>query len=172
MIFGPKLMELSKQSLIFLVLFHLFVQVKTLITTHFKSILTSNISGFMALRSTPSTLNMMKKWHQETLNGDRILQDQSVFQNVVFQMNVNYRVLPMKYFTPGEIYFEFMSDSTRREVVFVHNNFLTGKDQKIKRFKHFDLWAPHLEQSKLQLIGFYLTFIYVSFQKSIAKMKN
>ena len=78
----------------------------------------------------------------------------------------------MKYFTPGEIYFEFMSDSTRRDVVFVHNNFLTGKDQKIKRFKHFDLWAPHLEQSKLQLIGFYLTIFYVSFQKSIAKMKN
>ena len=127
----------------------------------------------MALRSTPSTLNMMKKWHHETLTDDRIRQDQTVFQKVVFQMNINYRVLPMRYFTPGEIYFEFMSDLTRKDVVFVHNNFLTGKQQKIRRFQHFNLWAPHLENSKFQIYRFYyLTFFYVSFQKSIAKMKN
>ena len=126
----------------------------------------------MALRSTPSTINLMKKWHYETLKDDKILQDQTVFQKVVFQTNINYRVLPMKYFTPGEIYFEFMSELTRKDVVFVHNNFLIGKDEKIRRFKHFELWAPHLEMSKFQNYMSYMTFSYGSFQETIAKMKS
>ena len=53
----------------------------------------------------------------------------------------------MKYYVPGYTYFEIMSDQTRKEAVFIHNNFLLGKSEKMKRFRWFNFLAPSLDSS-------------------------
>ena len=90
-------------------------------------------------------MNLMKKWHQETSKNIKENQDQHAFNKVLFEMNVNFRVLPMKHFVPGYTYFEIMSDQLRKEAVFIHNNFLLGKNDKMKRFKWFNFLAPSLD---------------------------
>ena len=102
-------------------------------------------SGFLAMKSNAVNMNLMEKWHQETSKNIKENQDQRAFNKVVFEMNINFRVLPMKYFIPGYTYFEIMSDQTRKEAVFIHNNFLTGKDDKMKRFRWFNFLAPSLD---------------------------
>ena len=106
----------------------------------------------------------MKKWHQETSKNIKENQDQHAFNKVVFEMDVNFRVLPMKYFVPGYTYFEIMSDQLRKEAVFIHNNFLLGKGDKMKRFQWFNFLAPSLDSGmrilpkKIKL----LSIIYLS----------
>ena len=90
-------------------------------------------------------MNLMKKWHQETSKYIKKNLNQPAFNKVVFEMNVNFRVLPMKYFVPGYTYFEIMSDQLKKEAVFIHNNFIVGKGDKMKRFKCFNLLAPSLD---------------------------
>ena len=104
-------------------------------------------TGFLALQSTPKTKELFNNWYAEMLKyPDR--QDQDVFQYVVYQSDVDFRVLPIKYFPCGREYFELMSNDLREQVVLIHNNMIVGKYAKIQRFKEFDLWFKWLPKSK------------------------
>lgn len=96
-------------------------------------------TGFFALQRTKKTKKMISKWIKEMSQNPTIKQDQNVFQTVVFDLSKDFCVLPMKYFPCGNTYFEHMSDKLQKEVVIVHNNFIIGKEKKIKRFKDFNL---------------------------------
>ena len=100
-------------------------------------------TGFMAFRATPLTMNLLKKWYNEIKTDSQNKQDQSVFQSLAFKYSANFGALPIKFFPSGRTYFEAMSDEIRNEVVILHNNFINGKELKIKRFKKFNLWSPN-----------------------------
>ena len=105
-------------------------------------------TGFLALKSTEKTMELMQIWQSQMFINPN-MQDQNVFQKIVYQVMPDFRVLPMKYFPCGKAYFEIMSDPLRDVVVLVHNNFIFGKESKIKRFIEFDLWAPNFESEFL-----------------------
>ena len=67
--------------------------------------------------------------------------NQISFQKVVFELSANGKVLPMDKFSPGNVYFETLSNEDRNSVVMVHNNHIKGKTKKIQRFEHFQLWT-------------------------------
>ena len=68
--------------------------------------------------------------------------NQPLFQKAVYEISANGRILPMKYFPSGRRYFEIMKEKDRKNVFVIHNNFIVGKNNKINRFKEFDLWIP------------------------------
>ena len=96
------------------------------------------------MRSTKGTIKLLKKWNQ--LNSQNNDFNQLTFQEAVYATSVNGRVLPIRYFPSGNIFFEEMSENARKYVCMIHNNFLVGKNKKIHRFKYFKLW--HSDQSK------------------------
>ena len=96
------------------------------------------------MRSTKGTIKLLKKWNQ--LNSQNNDFNQLTFQEAVYATSVNGRVLPIRYFPSGNIFFEEMSENARKYVCMIHNNFLVGKHKKIHRFKYFNLW--HSGQSK------------------------
>ena len=67
--------------------------------------------------------------------------NQISFQKVVFELSANGKVLPMDKFSPGNLYFETLSNEDRNSVVMVHNNHIKGKAKKIQRFEYFQLWT-------------------------------
>ena len=97
-------------------------------------------TGFIVLHSSEKTKKLMLEWNHETRKNQAVMQDQNVFQKVVFDRSIDFGVLPMKYFPCGRDYFELMSEESRKEVVLIHNNFIVGRDKKIQRFKEFSLW--------------------------------
>lgn len=103
-------------------------------------------TGFMAFQSSSKTLSLLKKWYQElkSVNVD----DQMVFQRTAFEMSANGRVLPTNEFPSGRHYFQLMCEKERKHAVVIHNNFIVGKQQKISRFKEWNLWVPTLTNGK------------------------
>ena len=97
-------------------------------------------TGFIVLHSSEKTKKLMLEWNHETRKNQAVMQDQNVFQKVVFHHSIDFGVLPMKHFPCGRDYFELMSEESRKEVVLIHNNFIVGRDKKIQRFKEFSLW--------------------------------
>ena len=103
-------------------------------------------TGFLALRKTPETLLLLKNW--DYLNGKYDECNQVTFQKAVLASNVNGRVLPIRFFPSGNIYFEQMSRFFHDDVIVLHNNFIVGKNKKIHRFRYFQLW--YAEQGKIR----------------------
>ena len=95
-------------------------------------------TGLLAFRKTQKTISLLKHWYE--INTINDWPNQKSFQKSVYQSNANGRSLPMSLFPNGELFFEKMPLKYRSDVVIVHNNFLVGKEQKIQRFKHFNLW--------------------------------
>ena len=114
-------------------------------TPYFHGFIPHFCTGFMALRSTVGTLNLLNDWHSEL--DEEIRQDQIIFNKEAFEASTNGRVLPMTEFPCGILYFKEMSDEVREKVVIVHNNFISGIDKKVQRFKDFDLWMPEDKDS-------------------------
>ena len=120
-------------------------------------------TGFLALQATGTSMNLLKKWSQVLgesvstyfVNRHQISMciiffsfieskphlNQISFQKVVFELSGNGKVLPMDKFSPGNIYFETLSNEDRNSVIMVHNNHIKGKAKKIQRFEHFQLWT-------------------------------
>ena len=116
---------------------------------YFKGFIPYVCTGFLALRSTEKTIKMLNQWHIVTSRNETVHQGQNVLQNIVFQLSVNFGVLPVRHFPFGKAYFEAMTEMERSEVVIVHNNFITGRDRKINRFKNFHLWALDFSKDKM-----------------------
>ena len=111
---------------------------------YFKGYIPFICTGFLAFRSTTTSLHLLQKWHHELAKDPKKEQDQNIFQRIIFESSANYGVLPIKYFSNGRTYFEEMSHEVQKGVVLVHNNFISGKDHKIDRFRKFNLWFPNI----------------------------
>ena len=72
---------------------------------YFKGFIPYICTGFLALKSTNKTMEMLTQWHVITSRNRAINQDQNVLQKIVFELSVNFRVLPIKYFPFGKAYF-------------------------------------------------------------------
>ena len=103
-------------------------------------------TGFLALKSTPKTLEMLKKW-QKVVAENKLDQEQNLLQKIAFELSVNFGVLPIRQFPYGLIYFDTMRKHERGDVVILHNNYVFGKAKKIQRFRDYQLWAPEFLQS-------------------------
>ena len=104
-------------------------------------------TGFIALRSTVKIHNLLNYWTTEN-SKDECACNQRSFQKAVIENDVNGRVLPLRHFPYGALYFEQMPKYLREQVVIAHNNFLIGKVKKILRFKDFGLWLPEGSKSE------------------------
>ena len=103
-------------------------------------------TGFLALRKTSETLLLLKNWNY--LNRQQDECNQVTFQKAVLATNVNGRVLPIRFFPSGNIFFEQMTNINHSNVIVLHNNFIVGKYKKIHRFQYFQLW--HSVQGKIR----------------------
>ena len=99
-------------------------------------------TGFLALRSTTKTLQMLQQWQNVTSTNRLLEQEQNTLQKVAFELSVNFGVLPIRHFPYGLAYFSTMRKEERKDAVVIHNNYIFGKAKKIQRFKDYHLWAP------------------------------
>ena len=76
--------------------------------------------------------------------------NQWIFNRVVFEVGANGRCLPLTKFPYGEMYFNLMRDDMRQNVVIVHNNWIHGRHDKIKRFLINGLWY---EKIQVEILG-------------------
>ena len=105
-------------------------------------------TGFLAFRNTTKSKELLSHWNASTYNNE--VCNQVTFQEAVYQTNANGRILPLKLFPTGKIFFEQMHKALRDEVCVVHNNFIVGKEKKIQRFKHYELWYFNPKESKFK----------------------
>ena len=98
--------------------------------TYIKGYLPYYCTGFLALRNTQSSFKLLQSWIGELER--KLRYDQTVFNMIVHQLNINGKALSMDKFTCGVLYFEEMPQSLQKNVVMVHNNFITGINEKIK----------------------------------------
>ena len=115
---------------------------------YFKGFVPFICTGFLALRSTPKTLKMLKKWQIST-SENKLDQEQNLIQKIAFELSVNFAVLPIRHFPYGIIYFNAMEKKERGDVVILHNNYVFGKEKKIQRFKDFQLWALDFQHDSM-----------------------
>lgn len=68
-------------------------------------------------------------------------------------IQVDLYLLPQSAFPTGGLYFKNQSwvQETKGKHVIIHNNYITGFEKKIKRFREFDLWYvdDHTSESPL-----------------------
>ena len=104
-------------------------------------------TGFLALKSTSKTLDMLQRWQKVTSSNKLLDQEQNMLQKIAFEVGVNFGVLPIRHFPYGLIYFDAMRKKERSKVVILHNNYVFGKEKKIQRFKNYQLWAPDFHRN-------------------------
>ena len=112
---------------------------------YFKGFIPFICTGFLALKSTSKTLEMLTRWKEITSENKMFEQEQNMLQKIAFDLGVNFGVLPIRHFPYGLIYFNAMKRNERNDVVIVHNNYVFGKARKIQRFKDYQLWAPDFQ---------------------------
>ena len=96
----------------------------------------------MGFRATKRTKLLLKKWLKSEI---KLHSNQLTFQKAVYDSKANGKILPLRYFPNGKLFFEQMPKMARDEVVVIHNNFIVGKAKKIQRFQYFMLWQPLLK---------------------------
>ena len=97
-------------------------------------------TGFFLVRSTIGSIRAIEKTIQTVRSqiGKSIMNDQHAFVKVyrtIIGLTVN--LLPQDMYPNGEVYF---NKGIQNSAKMVHNNFLTGTDEKVKRFKDHHLW--------------------------------
>ncbi len=113
--------------------------------------------GFSVYRACPEVTKLIELWQEDLSKGDPSM-NQKPFNNVLDVAmsqgilvtdhdgstsikKITAAFLPNELFPNGKVYFEEMTDAERAEALIVHNNWIIGYDEKIDRFKDFDLWA-------------------------------
>jgi len=97
-------------------------------------------TGFFLVRSSPASIRAMEKTIQTVRNqvGKTIANDQHIFARVYKTiLGLIVTLLPQDLYPNGEVYFHQGRQQTAK---MVHNNYLTGTDEKVKRFKDHHLW--------------------------------
>ena len=116
-------------------------------------------TGFLALKSTSKTLEMLNVWQEVTSKNKLYDQEQNLLQKIAFEVGVNFGVLPTRHFPYGLIYFNAMRKKERSHVVVLHNNYVFCKEKKIQRFKDYQLWAPEFHHTSMCLNDNRIDFI-------------
>ena len=109
-------------------------------------------SGFLAFRGTPGARRLVNEWSREFLEGEM---DQPPLNRAIklLQMqkddskSVRFVPLPRTRFPSGDMFFRthaFLGLDVVFDVVIVHNNWINGKDNKIRRFKEVGLWVENV----------------------------
>ena len=55
-------------------------------------------------------------------------------------------------FPYGELYFDYMPPKIRKNVAIIHNNWIHGKNAKIKRFQENKLWKDQLKNESREIL--------------------
>ena len=96
-------------------------------------------AGFFAIVSCRETIDLIRKWEKSLQ--ERISVNQIVFNNLIqTSKNIKVYTLNQSLFPSGDMYFELLGEKDRAKAVIVHNNFIKGIDNKIDRFKKYNLW--------------------------------
>ena len=104
-------------------------------------------SGFVMLRNTQLTRELIDRWLYAMVNYPGKTNNQSSFSHFVHGMYYSYPLgvvyLPFDLFPNGALFFdsEWRSKQTRAPVI-MHNNFIVGHDVKKARFEQHGLWNP------------------------------
>ena len=91
--------------------------------------------GFMAIIKSEEVMRFLRKWNEELLRNPQL--NQPIFNKIIHQSNVKHKALPLKEFPSGKLYF---TEKKQDGVAIIHNNFIVGKDKKIKRFQDIGYW--------------------------------
>jgi len=120
-------------------------------------------TGFMAIRSTPASLQLMKAWDQ-ALQTPQL--NQPVFNDLLKKAakrgRLRHAPLPMDRFPHGGRYFteiNYKNFTSHRNkacnnmTVVVHNNYIVGHENKRQRFQQYGLWlVPSWEERRFEQI--------------------
>lgn len=116
-------------------------------------------SCMIFLRPTKGAKEVMKKWidelQEQPWSKKRKSNDQPAFNWALNKTagQVDLYLLPQAAFPSGGLYFknETWVQETKGMHVIIHNNYITGFDKKIKRFREFGLWLvdDHSHESPL-----------------------
>ncbi|KAL7462954.1 hypothetical protein ACHAXS_003322 [Conticribra weissflogii] len=114
--------------------------------------------GFTVYRACPEVIELVELWQQDLLSKENPSTNQGPFNKILDQASsqgisvtlpdgmtelrkVTPELLRKDLFPNGQLYFRQMTYRERKRALVVHNNFITGYDKKIDRFKQFNLWA-------------------------------
>jgi rhamnogalacturonan II specific xylosyltransferase len=95
-------------------------------------------TGLLAIKNNKSTLRIVRRWHMILKRRPDL--NQPIFNQLLKYSSVKLKPLDIKRFPPGNLYFERFTDEERAGVVVVHNNWIRGHENKLKRFKKMKLW--------------------------------
>lgn len=101
--------------------------------------------GFMIYRSCPATIELVNLWKNRIAGKN--MRNQGVFNHLLSKLDekapylsIETKTLPPELFVTGSLYFKNMTDSERSNAVVVHNNGISGYDNKVDRMREFGLW--------------------------------
>lgn len=92
-------------------------------------------TGFFAFHNTSAAFTLLVEWEKELLSSPQL--NQPIFNRIVRTGHFDAKVLSRVQFPSGNLYF---NNQTHEQTVVVHNNFIQGKENKIRRFQHSRLW--------------------------------
>ena len=99
---------------------------------------TEYCTGFLAIKTNERTIQFAKNWEFYMSQRSNI-NDQEGF-NAVNKAELQIQKLDITLFPYGLLYFSKFNNAQRAKVVVVHNNWIVGHDNKVRRFKMFSLW--------------------------------
>ncbi|XP_033114782.1 UDP-D-xylose:L-fucose alpha-1,3-D-xylosyltransferase-like isoform X2 [Anneissia japonica] len=100
-------------------------------------------AGMVYFRSSTSVIKFVNKWSQMTLKEklDSKNNDQTIMNKLLKEATLKRKILTSHEFPNGQIYFNgTLSAADRQKAVVVHNNWVTGHNTKVNRFRNAGLW--------------------------------
>ncbi|KAL7482306.1 hypothetical protein ACHAW6_007985, partial [Cyclotella cf. meneghiniana] len=95
-------------------------------------------TGFLVITSTPASMHLISSWEEELLSKTQV--NQPIFNELMVKQkgtnSLNYAGLSEFEFVPGRNFFRH----DKNNIVVLHNNFVTGRDMKQKRFEEYGAW--------------------------------
>jgi len=104
-------------------------------------------TGVVFIKSNSTTKKFYEKClelHLKNIELDKSTGDQAAFNQILVEKNIhglsdlNVSVLPHKLFPNGQVYFE--TDMNNESPYLLHNNYISGLENKIQRFKDNNFW--------------------------------
>ena len=93
-------------------------------------------TGFIACKASSKTISFLKKWNNTLSKSNQL--NQPLFNKLIHNSSISHSPLSSRLFPSGNLYFKGNKSNT--DVVVIHNNYIIGHDQKVKRFKKYGLW--------------------------------
>jgi rhamnogalacturonan II specific xylosyltransferase len=99
-------------------------------------------TGFFAFHPTTRTLNILRDWDTRLTKHNDL--NQPLFNRLVKRPgSVDIISLPMRVFPSGKLFFDD-AEFDQTTVAIVHNNYIRGKRNKIRRFVRRNMWSQPL----------------------------